>query len=131
MNVGFPATNRLAASCCVSFFFGFGRLRRCGACGERDLVEKARIVALGDQLGIVGDGVEQGLQPVLIGFGEVAQHMRVDAVLVAGMTDADPEPLVVLAAMGVDGFETVVTAIAATGLELELARMLELLEPTK
>ena len=59
---------------------------------QRHLVHEAGVVAADQERRRLGDGVEHRQEPVLIGLGEVAQHMAQHDVLVARMADADPDP---------------------------------------
>ena len=89
--------------------------------GKRDAVHEGRILAFGQKRGVVGDGFDERIEPFRVGLGEIAQYMTVDARLVAGMADAETQPAIILAAMGVDGTDTVVAAGAATLLDAGLA----------
>ena len=102
---------------------------RCGALGavaldgDRELVHQAVVVALDDHAGIVGDGVEQRDQPgLLLGLGEIAEHVRHHQVLVAGMADAEPDAAIVGADLRIDRAQAVMAAIAAADLHPRLAR---------
>lgn len=88
---------------------------------QRDLVHELRVLALHQHRGIVGDGLEQERKPGLVGLGEIAEHMRVDQILDPRMADTEPQTAVFLAAMGVDGLDAVVPAVAAAGLDPGLA----------
>ena len=71
-------------------------------------VLKRRVAARGEQSGVVGDRFEQCLDPGTIVLGEVGQHMPMHNILqtgmtrsqpVAGVTDADPHPLIIVTDM--------------------------------
>ena len=62
-----------------------------------DLVHERIVVALGQEFRIVGDCGDQWLQPVLVAFGEIVQHITVHHVLAARMPNADPHLAVILA----------------------------------
>ncbi len=70
----------------------------------------------------VGDGAAQVVDPGLVGLREVAEHVVLDELLVAGMADADPHAPVIVAAMGGDRAKAVVAGIAAADLHPELGR---------
>ncbi len=97
-------------------------LVRLAAGRKRDLVQKLRVLAAHQHVGIVGDGVEQRHQPGLVDLGEIAEHMGVDEVLDARMADAEPQTAILLAAMGVDRFDAVVAAVAAADLDAGFCR---------
>ena len=63
--------------------------------------------------GVVGDGVEQRLQPDLVGLGEIAEDVGHHRVLVAGVADAEPDAAVAGADLRIDRAEAVVAAVAA------------------
>src|SRR5271170_3785570 len=94
-----------------------GRLNR-----EVGLVLKARVLAGGQQGRGVGDRAADGFDPARLRLGEVAQHVIVDQRLVAGMADADPHPLIVVADMGGDRAQAVVAGIAAADLDPHFGR---------
>ena len=82
----------------------------------------AGIVALGQQRRRIGDGVEQRLEPDLLGLVEVGQHMADHPVLVARVADADPHPLELARAQtGVGAAQAVVAGDAAAQLDPDLA----------
>ena len=70
-----------------------------GLHGEVDLVLEARVLALRQQLGIVGDDVAQRLDPRPLALGEIVQHVGVHQLLDARMTDADAHAAIVVADM--------------------------------
>src|SRR5271170_3576386 len=94
-----------------------GRLDR-----EVGFVLEAGVVAGGQQGRGVGDRAADGFDPTRLRLGEVAQHVIVDQRLVAGMADADPHPLIVVADMGGDRAQAVVAGIAAADLDPHFGR---------
>src|SRR6516164_7998420 len=67
--------------------------------GEVNLVLKARILTADEKLDIVGENVDQRLDPRTFALGEVREHIMLDQVLGARMTDADAHPAVIVADM--------------------------------
>ena len=63
----------------------------------------------------VRNRLQQRLEPVRIGLGEVAQNIRQDAVACTRMADAEPDPAVVRVDMAVDVADAVMAAGAAAG----------------
>src|SRR5262249_61207112 len=64
-----------------------------------DLVLKARILAARNQFGVLPDDRHERVNPAAIAFGEIAEHVMLHQVLVAGMTDADANAAVIIADM--------------------------------
>src|SRR5690606_38739770 len=97
---------------------GFARRRRSGLAvlstgeGEADLVHKPVFVALDQHGDVVCNGIEQRVEPFMVGLGEIAQDMAGHALFRAGVTDADAYAPVLLAAMSVERSDAVVTACA-------------------
>src|SRR5215510_15478006 len=81
-----------------------------GLHGEMHLVLEARILALRQEFGIVGDDAAQGLDPRPLVLGEIAEHVRMHHLLHAGMTDPDAHPAIVVADMRRDRAQPVVPA---------------------
>ena len=69
----------------------------------------------------LGDGAEQRLEPVVLGFREVVQHLVRHQILAAGMADADAHAHIVVADMGGDRAQAVMAGDAAAGLHPHLA----------
>ena len=91
------------------------------------LVLEARILALRQHLGIVGDDVAQRLDPRALALGEIAEHVRMHQFLHARMTDAEPHALVVVADMRADRAQAVMPRDAAADLHAHLGgRQLDL-----
>src|SRR5215208_652729 len=86
-----------------------------------DLVLKARRAAGDKQTRMFGYGIEQRLEPFAVGFGEVAENMAVNTVPLAGMADAEPNPVKAAADMGVDRTDAIVAGGTAAGLNPNLA----------
>ena len=75
---------------------------------------KPALVAPDEQGRGVGEGVKEGVEPVAVGFGEVAQDVRRHPVLVARMADAEAHAGEVLGTeAGVDRAQAVVPRRAA------------------
>ena len=86
------------------------------------LVHEAGVVTGGEQGCRRGHGIQQRLQPLLVGGGEIAQHMAGHQLLVAGMADADPDPAKIPGAQVLgDRAQAVVAGDPATGLDPQLA----------
>ncbi len=104
-------------------FCGFGGLfdfgLRAGRKGQ--LIHKLGVFTLHQHGGVVGDGVEQRVEPCLVGLGEIAEHMTMHAVLVSRVADAEAQAAIFLAAMGVEGFQAVMATMSATGLDARAA----------
>src|SRR4051812_36820568 len=79
---------------------------------EMHLVLEARVLALREQLGVASDDVAQRLDPRPLGLGEIAEHMRVHELLDAGMSDAKPHALIVVADMRTDRAQAVMAGDA-------------------
>ena len=84
---------------------------------------KLEILALDQQAGIVGDDVAQRLHPGPFALGEIAEHMHRHQFLYIGFSDADAHALVVVADMGGDRAQAIVTGIAAPDLDPHLGRL--------
>src|SRR5690606_34982873 len=67
------------------------------------------------------NGIEQRVEPFMVGLGEIAQDMAGHALLRAGVTDSDAYAPVLLAAMSVERSDAVVTACAATRFHAHLS----------
>ena len=93
-----------------------------GLHGEMHLVLEARVLALDQQPGIVGDDVAQRLDPGPLVLGEIAEHVAVHQLLHAGMADADAHAAVVVADMRGDRAQAVVAGDAAADLHPHLGR---------
>ena len=78
-------------------------------------------MACGQERDSLGDRAADGIDPARLGFREVIQDIVMDERLVAGMTDADPHPLVAGADMGGDRPQAVVAGVAAADLHPHLA----------
>src|SRR5579864_4945186 len=91
----------------------FGLPEPLGLHREMHLVLEARIFALGDQAGILGDDLAQRLDPGPLRFGEVAEHIGLHQLLDAGVTDPDAYPFVLIADMGGDRAQPVMAGNAA------------------
>src|SRR5580704_2072329 len=85
-----------------------------------DLVLKARVLAARQQLGVVGEDGDQRLDPAALAFGEIAQYVMLDHVLVAGMTDADAHAAIVVADVLGDRAQPVVAGNAAADFDPDL-----------
>src|SRR3954452_21199527 len=70
---------------------------------------------------MLGHRVAERRHPVVVGFGEVRQHVAVHQFLDAGMTDAEPHPAILVADMGGDRAQAVVAGDAAADLHPHLA----------
>src|SRR5580700_260279 len=90
--------------------------------GEMNLVLETRVLAARDQFGIVGENSDQRLDPAALAFGEIAQHVMLDHVLVAGMTDADAHAAIVVADVLGDRAQSVVTGNATADFDPDLGR---------
>src|ERR1700722_1592055 len=90
--------------------------------GEMNLVLKTRVLAARDQFGIVGENSDQRLDPAALAFGEIAQHVMLDHVLVAGMTGADAHAAIVVADVLGDRAQPVVAGNAAADFDPDLGR---------
>src|SRR5580704_6299586 len=88
--------------------------------GEMNLVLKARVLAARDQFGVVGENPDQRLDPAALAFGEIAQHVMLHHVLVAGMTDADAYAAIVVADVLGDRAQPVMTGNAAADFDPDL-----------
>ncbi len=86
------------------------------------LVLEGRLLARGQQPGVIGHRLAQRLDPRPLRLGEVAKHIGMDQVLEAGVADAEPHAGVVVADMGGDRAQPVVPGVAAAGLDAQLAR---------
>src|SRR6185295_18089137 len=86
-----------------------------------DFVLKARFTAGREQTRMLGYGIEQGLQPLPVGFGEIAEDVTVNPVPLAWMADAEPDPVETAADMRIDRSDAVVAGGAAAGLHPNLA----------
>ena len=75
---------------------------------RRDLAHEADVVAIGQPFGLGGDRAEQVGQRLHLALGVIAEHVRRDPVLVAGMADADPHAAEIGAERGVDRAQAVV-----------------------
>ena len=84
------------------------------------LVLEARVPALGQHLGVVGDDIAQRFDPRPIALGEIAEHVRMYQLLHAGMPDAEAHALVVVADMRADRAQAVVPGDAAADLHAHL-----------
>ena len=62
-----------------------------------NLVLKARVLAARDQFGVVGENPNQRLDPWALALGEIAEHVMLDQILGAGMTDADAHSPIIVA----------------------------------
>ena len=87
-----------------------------------NLVLKARVFAADEQLDIVGEDGDQRLDPAALALGEIAQHVMLHHVLVAGMTDADAHAPIVVADVLGDRAQSVVAGDAAADLDPDLGR---------
>jgi hypothetical protein len=67
-----------------------------------NLVHETGIVAVDEQVDIVAHAIEQDIEPFPVRFREIAQHVAGDALLGAGMTDAEADAPVVFAAVSID-----------------------------
>ncbi len=96
--------------------------------GERNAVHETVVFALGGkQAHIVGNSAQKRIQPFIVGLGEIAEDIVMHEFLRTRMADAKPHAAIILAAgeglhMRVDGFDAVMTAGAAAGLDAQLAR---------
>src|SRR3982750_1630749 len=90
---------------------------------KRHPVHEAALVALGEQRCSVRDRVEERREPaLLLGLGEVAQHVAEDALLVARVADAEADAAEVPGAeAGIDAAQAVVASRAAAELDADLA----------
>src|SRR5258708_4364584 len=75
---------------------------------QMHLVLEGRIAVGSEQSGVVGNRFAHGLAPGGVGLGEMGQHVSMHSILqagmtgsqrIAGMTGAEPYPLVVVADM--------------------------------
>src|SRR6266404_3563691 len=66
---------------------------------QMHLVLERRIAVGGDQSGVIGDRFAQRLDPGAVALGEIGQHMSMHNILQAGMTDAEPYPLIIVTDM--------------------------------
>ena len=88
---------------------------------QKDLVLKACILALGEEVGIRRDRLTDRLNPSRLCLGEIAQYIIMHAVLVARMADAYPHaPIIIADALG-DRAQAVMAGIAAAELDPELS----------
>ena len=95
--------------------------------GEVNLVLKARVLAANDEFDIVGDDADQRLDPAALALGEIAEHVMLHQILVAGMADADADAAVIVADMLGDRTQAVMAGNAAADLDPHLAgRQLDL-----
>ena len=62
-----------------------------------DFVLKTRILTAGEEFGIVADDRDQRVDPAAIAFGEIAEHIMLHQVLVAGMTDTNADAAILIA----------------------------------
>ena len=69
----------------------------------------------------VADPAQHIIQPVRIRLGEIAQHIARHRVLVARMTDAEADAVIIRPDMGMDRAQPVVTRMAAASLQPHLA----------
>ena len=73
------------------FAFFSGCLSASGPRGGMQAVGQGGVLALGEKRGVLGDGLDQRLEPFLVGLGEVVQHVMRHRLLDAGMADADAQ----------------------------------------
>ena len=65
-------------------------------------LQKPRAIPRRQRRRAVGHAAHQVIQPVLIGLGEIRQHIARHPVLVAGMANAQPHAGIVRAQMAMD-----------------------------
>src|SRR3546814_12933302 len=90
-------------------------------CSSGFPLHEARGAAARQQRNGIGHRIEQLLQPGLVCLGEVAQHVAVHQVLVAGMADAQAHAPELLADVSRQRADAVVAAGAAALLHADLA----------
>src|SRR5215210_2129639 len=100
---------RLTIRCCSGA--GLCLAETFGLHGEMHLVLKARIFPLGQYLGVLGDCVAEGFDPIALDFAKVAQHIRVDQLLCSRMANTDAHAAVIVADMRRDRAQSVVARI--------------------
>ena len=61
--------------------------------------------------GPVSDAVEQGSQPVLIGFGKIPQHKPRHSILMAGVPYSKPYTRILCPEMRLDGAQAIVASM--------------------
>src|SRR5580704_16973763 len=69
---------------------------------QMHLVLETRILARRQQRCGIRTSDAEVFDPRPFGLGEIAEHERIDQALVAGMANAEPNPTIVIAAMGGD-----------------------------
>src|SRR5262249_59585910 len=67
--------------------------------GKVDFILEARILTARNQFGVVADDRDQGFNPAAIAFGEIAEHIVLHQVLIAGMADPDADAAIIIADM--------------------------------
>ena len=112
---------RLAAFLPARRAFAFGGPRRRPR-RQRHRVHESGRVARRQPARLAPHRIQQRLAPVAVGAGEIVQHVGRHQVLVAGVADADPDPVVVGPEMLVQRAQTVVPGVPAALLEPQLAR---------
>ena len=75
------------------------------------------VVATDQEIGVIGDRRAERLDPGFLALGEIIQHIGMNQRLVAGVTDAKPQAFVVIADMGRDGAQAIMTGDAAPGFD--------------
>ena len=75
---------------------------------QRDFAHEADVVAVGEPFGFGRDRAQQVGQRLHFALGVIAEHVRRDPVLVAGVADADPDAAEIGAERGVDRAQAVV-----------------------
>src|SRR6516162_7793327 len=107
----------------ISVFFIALRLAETfGNHGEVDFVLEARILAARNQFGVLSDDRDERVNPAAIAFGEIAEHVMLHQVLVAGMTDADANAAVIIADMLGNRTQAIMSGDAAADFHPHLAR---------
>ena len=75
---------------------------------QMHLVLERGIAVRGEQCGVIGNRFAQRLDPGAVAFDEIRQHMSMDDIFqtgmtgsqpIAGMTDAEPYPLIIVTDM--------------------------------
>jgi hypothetical protein len=79
------------------------------------------VLGFGEKRRFAGDGAEQRLEPGMIGFREILQHVMHDLILPPRMADAEADADIVIAEVGGHGFQTIMPSDAAADLHPHLA----------
>ncbi len=87
---------------------------------QKNLVLEIVVGAIGEIAGVGGNRLAHGIDPGLLGLGEISQHIIMHTGFVARMADADPHAAIIVADVITDRAQAVVSGIAAADFDPKL-----------